>query len=144
MRAQSMSASRSSPVARRVDEGHALRPQLSLAKWSSVAVIAGGGYVFAIMPLSHEFETLILLLAPVFLLAGVVASEPKNAIIGLALAANLPALLALQTRYAPPSKPAWPGRTAPRSARAAWPGRQSAIRARPVRRSARRRPGAPP
>lgn len=76
-----------------------VRPQLGFAKWSSVAVIVGGAYVFAIMPMAHEFETLILLLAPVFLLAGLVAAEPKNAIIGLAVAANLPALLALQTRY---------------------------------------------
>jgi uncharacterized membrane protein YccC len=74
-------------------------PQLGFAKWSLVAVIIGGGYVFAIMPLAHEFETLILVLAPVFLLAGVIAANPKNSIIGLAVAANLPALLALQSRY---------------------------------------------
>jgi len=55
--------------------------------------------VFAIMPLAHEFETLILVLAPVFLLAGVIAANPKHTIIGLAIAANLPALLALQGRY---------------------------------------------
>jgi uncharacterized membrane protein YccC len=74
-------------------------PQLGFAKWSGVAVILGGGYVFAIMPLAHEFETLILVLAPVFVIAGVIAANPKNAIIGLAIAANLPALLALQGRY---------------------------------------------
>jgi uncharacterized membrane protein YccC len=76
-----------------------VRPQLGFAKWSLVAVLVGGGYVFAILPLAHEFETLILVLAPVFLIAGVIAANPKNTIIGLAVAANLPALLALQSRY---------------------------------------------
>ena len=74
-------------------------PQLSFGKWAAVSVAVSAAYVFAILPLVTQYETLILVLAPVFIVAGLVAFNPANAIIGLAVAANLPALIGLQSRY---------------------------------------------
>ncbi len=74
-------------------------PQLAFAKWTLVALLISAAYIFAILPLAQEYETLVLLLAPVLLAAGVIAANPANALIGLALAANIPTLLALQSRF---------------------------------------------
>jgi uncharacterized membrane protein YccC len=76
-----------------------VRPQLDFAKWCLLSLVVSAVYAYAILPLAQEFETLVLLLLPVMLVAGLFAANPATAIIGLALAANLPALLALQGRY---------------------------------------------
>lgn len=77
-----------------------VRPQLAFAKWTFVAVVVSAGYVFALLPLAHNFEMLLLLLAPVLLAAGLVAANPATSLIGLALCANIPTLIGLQGRYA--------------------------------------------
>ncbi len=77
-----------------------VRPQLAFAKWTLVAVLVSAGYVFALLPLAHDYETLVLLLAPVLLGAGLVAANPATSLIGLALCANIPTLIGLQGRYA--------------------------------------------
>jgi uncharacterized membrane protein YccC len=76
-----------------------VRPQLAFAKWSLVAVLLSAVYGYAILPLAQEYETLVLLIMPVLLLAGLVAANPATALIGLAIAANLPALIGFQARY---------------------------------------------
>ena len=75
-------------------------PQLGFGKWCAVAIAVSAAYVFAILPLVSQYEALVMVLAPVFIVAGLVAFNPANAIIGLAVAANLPALVGLQSRYA--------------------------------------------
>jgi uncharacterized membrane protein YccC len=76
-----------------------VRPQLAFAWWSLVAVLVSAGYVFALLPLAHDYETVVLLLAPVLLGAGLVAANPATSLIGLALCANIPTLIGLQGRY---------------------------------------------
>jgi len=76
-----------------------VRPQLSFAAWTLVAVMVSAGYVFALLPLAHDYETLVLLLAPVLIGAGLVAANPATSLIGLALCANIPTLIGLQGRY---------------------------------------------
>ena len=44
--------------------------QLGFAKWSGIAVLVSGFYVFAIMPMVQDYESLVLVLAPLFILAG--------------------------------------------------------------------------
>jgi uncharacterized membrane protein YccC len=74
-------------------------PQMAFAKWASLAVVVSGAYLFAVLPLAHEYETLMLLLAPVFLVSGLIAANPSTAIIGLAVGTLVPTLVTLQTRY---------------------------------------------
>ncbi len=74
-------------------------PQLGFVKWTVVAVLLSGAYVFALLPMAHEYETLVLLLMPALVLAGLVAANPATALAGLALAANVPTLMGLQGRY---------------------------------------------
>jgi uncharacterized membrane protein YccC len=74
-------------------------PQLSFARWSLVSVLISGGYVFAVLPMVHDFTMLMMVLAPPLLLAGVVATYPATMLVGLAVAANTPTLIGLQSRY---------------------------------------------
>jgi uncharacterized membrane protein YccC len=74
-------------------------PQLSFARWSAVSVLVAGGYVFAVLPMVHDYVTLMLVLAPPLLIAGLVATYPSTMLIGLAVASNTPTLLGLQSRY---------------------------------------------
>jgi len=76
-----------------------VRPQLGFATWTLAAIIVSGGYVFALLPLAHDYETLVLLLAPMLLGAGLLAAKPATSLIGLALCSNIPTLIGLQGRY---------------------------------------------
>jgi uncharacterized membrane protein YccC len=67
--------------------------------WSVVAVFVDMAYLFAILPAISDFEILILVLAPTFLVFGLLAANPATTFIGLALAANGATLLALQSTY---------------------------------------------
>lgn len=67
--------------------------------WSVVAVFIDMAYLFAILPAIQDFPILVLVLAPTFLIFGLLAANPKTAFIGLALAANGATLLALQSTY---------------------------------------------
>ncbi len=67
--------------------------------WSVVAVFVDMAYLFAILPAIHDFEILALVLAPTFLVYGLLVANPATASIGLALAANGATLLALQSTY---------------------------------------------
>ena len=68
--------------------------------WSLVAVIVVGLYLFAIIPGITDIEMLIAALAPTYLLYGFLIARPTTSFIGMALAANSSALLALQSTYA--------------------------------------------
>ncbi|WP_131194937.1 FUSC family protein [Lichenihabitans psoromatis] len=70
---------------------------LQFANWSGVAVLIMAVYQFAILPTVHDFEMLVLVLAPTFLVIGALIARPTTMGIGLALAANGAAVLALQS-----------------------------------------------
>ncbi len=76
-----------------------VRPQLAFAKWCLLSLAISAVYAYAILPQAQEYETLVLLLMPTMLVAGLLAANPATMLIGLAVAANMPALLALQGRY---------------------------------------------
>lgn len=73
--------------------------QLSFVKWSVVSVLLSGGYVFAVLPMVHDYVTLIMVLAPPLILSGLVATNPATMLVGLTMAANTSTLIGLQSRY---------------------------------------------
>ena len=72
---------------------------LQFAAYSGFAVVMMAAYQFAVFPMVHDFEVLVLVLAPMFLAVGVMISMPKTAGRGLAISANGATVLALQSTY---------------------------------------------
>ncbi|WP_454685361.1 FUSC family protein [Ancylobacter moscoviensis] len=67
--------------------------------YSMVAYAVSGVYLFAILPRINDFEMIVLVLAPPFLLVGAFIPRPQLFLITLLLAANLAGDLGLQGRY---------------------------------------------
>ncbi len=68
--------------------------------WSVAGVIIDGILLFGVLPAASSFVTLMLALAPVFLIGGLLVSMPRTASGGRALTANGATLLALESAYA--------------------------------------------
>jgi uncharacterized membrane protein YccC len=73
---------------------------LQFLTWSVAAVIVDGILLFGVLPHASSFMTLMLALAPPYLLGGVLVSMPATANGGRAFTANGATLLALQDAYA--------------------------------------------
>jgi uncharacterized membrane protein YccC len=69
------------------------------AKWTLVALVIIGIYLFGILPAISNVELLVLALAPTFLLFGYLIAQPATFFIGMLLAANTATLMALQQTY---------------------------------------------
>jgi len=72
---------------------------LSFLLWAIVASLVAGVYLFGIFPAVHDFGSLVLVLAVIFLPLGLLLHRPKTALIGLPLTVNLVALLNVQNTY---------------------------------------------
>ena len=72
---------------------------VEFATWSAVAIVMIGIYLFAILPFVHDFEMLVLALAPAFIVIGMMISMPATMSKGMALGINGATLLALQGTY---------------------------------------------
>ena len=72
---------------------------LQFANYTFVAVVLMAIYQFAVFPMVHDFEMLVLALAPMFLIVGTLISMPNTMGKGLAIAANGSTVLALQSTY---------------------------------------------
>ncbi|WBU31794.1 FUSC family protein [Rhodopseudomonas palustris] len=72
---------------------------VGLTKWTIVAAFAAAAYLLLILPAVHNFESLALVLAPAFILYGVLMGAPATYPIGLGLAVNTASLIALQEMY---------------------------------------------
>ena len=72
---------------------------LSFLLWAIVASLVAGVYLFGIFPAVHDFGSLALVLAVVFLPLGLLLHRPQTALIGLPLTVNLVALLNVQNTY---------------------------------------------
>jgi uncharacterized membrane protein YccC len=68
--------------------------------WSIVSMALVAVYLFAVLPRISNFEMLVAMLAPCFLLFGILIARPPTAFVGMVLAANTASLLALQSTYA--------------------------------------------
>lgn len=69
------------------------------AKWTLVALIVIGIYLFGILPAISNPEMLIAVLAPSYLLFGYLIARPATFFVGMLLAANTSSLMALQQTY---------------------------------------------
>ncbi|HEY0423140.1 MAG TPA: FUSC family protein, partial [Rhodopila sp.] len=67
--------------------------------WSLVAVVMDGILLFGVLPAASDFITVVLALAPLFLIGGVLIAMPATANGGRAFTANAATLLALQSAY---------------------------------------------
>lgn len=76
-------------------------PALAIfAKTAVVAVLISSLYVFALLPNVHHLETLMLAIAPAFLLFGLLMANPSTYLIGLALSVITGTMMALEGTYA--------------------------------------------
>lgn len=64
-----------------------------------IAIIIDAIYLFAVLPLAHDFEMLVLAFAPVFLILGVLAGMPRTARAGGPIAFIAATQLALSSSY---------------------------------------------
>ncbi|MET0219591.1 MAG: FUSC family protein [Tardiphaga sp.] len=69
------------------------------AKWTLVALIIIGIYLFGILPAISNPEMLVMVLAPSYLVFGYLIARPATFFIGMLLAANTSSLMALQQTY---------------------------------------------
>jgi uncharacterized membrane protein YccC len=72
---------------------------LSFLLWAIVASLVAGVYLFGVFPAVHDFGSLAIVLAVVFLPLGLLLHKPQTALIGLPLTVNLVALLNVQNTY---------------------------------------------
>ncbi|KPC54753.1 FUSC family protein [Amantichitinum ursilacus] len=68
-------------------------------RWTVVSIVISAMWLFAVLPLSHEFETLAVLLAPPFLLIGLLITQPRYNLIGMLLGVNTATFLGVQGVY---------------------------------------------
>lgn len=68
-------------------------------EWTIVAMTIAGVYLFVILPHIHNFETLALALAPVYLAFGLLIASPQTFRIGLPLVIVTPTAMAVQELY---------------------------------------------
>ncbi|MBN8904449.1 MAG: FUSC family protein, partial [Rhodospirillales bacterium] len=67
--------------------------------WALLACVVDAAYLFAILPLAHDFEMLVLALAPAFVFYGLLIAMPATFGAGMGLGVNGATLLALQASY---------------------------------------------
>lgn len=72
---------------------------LQFLLWAIVASLVAAVYLFGVFPAVHDFGSLALVLAVIFLPLGLLLHRPKTALIGLPLTVNLVALLNVQNTY---------------------------------------------
>lgn len=72
---------------------------LSFAVWTAVCIVIAAIYLFAILPLSHGFATLVMLLALPFLLVGTLIAQPRFNMIAMLLTVNTATFIGLQGAY---------------------------------------------
>ncbi len=72
---------------------------LSFLFYSLVAIAIVAVYLFAVLPMVHDFVILALVLAPAFLFFGLLSANPATYAAGMALAANGATLMSLQDTY---------------------------------------------
>lgn len=67
--------------------------------WSAASLVVSGIYLFGILPFVHDFEMLVLVFAPPFLLLGLLIPRPQYNMLAMLLAVNTASFVALQNRY---------------------------------------------
>ncbi|MCB4770143.1 FUSC family protein [Ancylobacter sp. Lp-2] len=71
----------------------------TMAVLTAVSVVVAAVYQFAILPMVHDFEMLVLVFAPPFLLLGLIIPKPQFNMLGVLMAVNTASFVAMQNRY---------------------------------------------
>jgi uncharacterized membrane protein YccC len=71
----------------------------SMFVWCTVSLVISGIYLFGILPLVHDYEMLVLVFAPPFLLLGLIIPKPQFNMLAMLLAVNTASFVAMQNRY---------------------------------------------
>lgn len=72
---------------------------LSMFIWCAVSLAITGAYLFAILPMVHGFAMLVLVLAPPFLLLGLLIPRPQLSMLAMLLTVNTASFIALGNRF---------------------------------------------
>lgn len=67
--------------------------------WSGVSLIVSALYLFAILPMVHDYEMLVLAFAPPFLLLGLLIPRPQFNMLAMLMTVNTASFVALQNRF---------------------------------------------
>jgi uncharacterized membrane protein YccC len=67
--------------------------------WTGFSLLGSGIYLFAILPMVHDFPTLVLAFAVPFLLIGVLIPKPQFNIAAMLMSVNMASYVALQDRF---------------------------------------------
>jgi uncharacterized membrane protein YccC len=67
--------------------------------WTTASIFGAGAYLFVVLPMVHDFPTLVLAFAGPFLLIGLLIPRPQFNIIAMLLTVNMASYVALQDRF---------------------------------------------
>jgi uncharacterized membrane protein YccC len=67
--------------------------------WTTASIFGAGAYLFAVLPMVHDYPTLVLAFAGPFLLIGLLIPRPQFNIIAMLLTVNMASYVALQDRF---------------------------------------------
>ena len=67
--------------------------------WCAVSLVASAVYLFAILPMVHEYEMLVLVFVVPFLVIGALIPRPQANLLAMLLTVNTASFMALQNRY---------------------------------------------
>ena len=69
---------------------------LAFMTWAAISIVIAGIYIFGVLPAIHDLVPLILVIAPFFLLAGLLTVRPKLFLPGMIMLTNCASLLSVQ------------------------------------------------
>ena len=67
--------------------------------WCGVSILVAGIYLFGILPFVHDFEMLVLVFAPPFLVLGLLMLRPQFTMLSMLMAVMTASFVAMQNRY---------------------------------------------
>lgn len=73
---------------------------LAFLIWAVVSILVTGVYLFGVFPAIHDFWPLVVVIAPTFLLIGLMASRPSLFLPGMILITNMASLMSIQNHSA--------------------------------------------
>ena len=69
---------------------------LAFMVWAAISIVLAGVYIFGVLPAIHDFVPLVIVIAPFFLLAGLLTVRPRLFLPGMILLTNCASLLSVQ------------------------------------------------
>ena len=73
---------------------------LAFMMWAAISIVFAGIYIFGVLPAVHDFVPLVMVIAPFFLLSGLLTIRPRTFLPGMILLTNCASLLSVQNESA--------------------------------------------